>query len=219
MGFGMNKWVYKQRPRKFFSKERKPVADTLTKQEHSNIYTNDHPQLTGRLNEKKSAEELKEARFEQKVRKIYRIIIYAAVLVCAIFIFVNYQKNKESKQAARQARFEMIKEREKREKAKFHQITYEYGMNHIKKQDYKRAVKEFGNLINAMPNDPKVQKAYAKALYLQCLNDSIQCHKAALYYERIFNENKLDLDRKRLAEIYIHLAMFEKADSVLSIKW
>ena len=75
MGFGMNKRVYKQRPRKFFSKERKPVADTLPKQEHSNVYNSDNPQLTGRLNEKKSADEIKEARFEQSVRKIYRIII------------------------------------------------------------------------------------------------------------------------------------------------
>ncbi len=85
MGFGLNRWVYKQRPRKFFSKERKPIADTLPKYESGSIFNSDTPQLTGRLKEHKSAEDIKEQRFEQLSNKVYRIIIYSAVLNTAAF--------------------------------------------------------------------------------------------------------------------------------------
>ncbi len=217
MGFGLNKWVYKQRPRKFFSKERKPVADMLPKHETRSIYDSDTPQLTGRLNEHKSEDELKDERFTQLTNKIYRIIIYSAVLITAAYIAVNYHNNSENREAKATARFEKLKAREKNEIAKGRQMYYEYGEYHIKNGDYKRAVNEFRGLIELTPTDTKALEAYANALYLYCINDSMECENALKQYQRLTKIKFKPSHQQRMANIYIHLNQFEKADSILNI--
>lgn len=216
MGFGLNKWVYKQRPRKFFSKERKPVADTIPKHETRSVYSSDSPQLIGRLKEQQSEEEIKEKEFVRRTNKIYRIIIYCAVLFLVIYIAVNYHKSKDSRQKAAQARLEMLKERKRQEIANSLQMRYDYGQNYIQNQDYKRAVNEFRSLVDVAPNDTRALDAYANALYLNCLNDSMNCDQALIQYQRLIKHRPTNKYQQRLSEIYIHLGLYEKADSVLN---
>lgn len=216
MGFGLNKWVYKQRPHKFFSKERKPIADTLPKHESGSIFNSDTPQLRGRLKEHKSAEELKEQRFVQLTNKVYRIIIYIAALITSVYIAVNYHANRESREAAAKARFEKLKAREKNEMSKSRQMYYEYAQYHIKNGDYKRAVSEFRSLVDLTPTDTKAIEAYANALYLFCINDTMECEQALVQYQRLIKRNFKPDYQQRMSNIYIHLNQFEKADSILN---
>ena len=216
MGFGLNKWVYKQRPRKFFSKERKPIGDTLPKHNTGGVFNNDNPQLTGRLNEQQTAEEIAEKQFTRRTNIVYRIIIYLALFAFTLFVIMNYNSSKESRQAAAQARFDMIKEREQQEKARSYQLIFDYGMNNLNQQDYKRAIKEFEHFITLQPHSIKGKEALANALYHYCMEENMDCKKALVQYKKLNQLTSKIFYQQRTVEIYMHLGMYEKADSVLN---
>jgi len=216
MGFGLNKWVYKQRPRKFFSRERKPVGDTIPKHENNSVYNTDKPQLTGRLNEHQSADEIADKSLTKRTNKIYRVIIYCTLLAITLIAIVNYNKKNESRQASAQARYEKVIAREKQEEVDAYKLIYDYGMNSLEKKDYKSAIKEFEHLVYVQAHDLKANITLANALYLYCIEENKECDRALLQYKKLSQLNNTSLYQQRTVDIYMHLGLYEQADSVLN---
>ncbi len=56
-GFGLQKWIYRQRPRRPFSKDRKAHGDTIPKMEHSHAFGKDGVSLSALSKKELSPEE------------------------------------------------------------------------------------------------------------------------------------------------------------------
>lgn len=81
MGFGMQKWIYTQKPKKLFSKEKKIYGDHLDKLPHSNQFNNQ----SGLAYEKeKLVAEIENSNKTETVRKRRLLVIslISALILC-----------------------------------------------------------------------------------------------------------------------------------------
>ena len=91
MGFGMQDWIFKQRPRKPFSKVRKPSVDTIHRDSWNDL------NIEGRTSKnievaRKSKQELLQKIHSRWIRgKIVNILILTSIFSIIILLLIRYK--------------------------------------------------------------------------------------------------------------------------------
>ena len=216
MGFGLQKWIYRQKPRKPFTKSNKPVGDTF----EATGYAKDELIISGR----KSAhvEEIDE-RLHERVERIESrrrasiingsLIIIALLILLGVIIYKSTHYDDIEIPKTEPIKVKTVEET----KAEAYQMILDYGNSFIKKKDYEKAIIEFKQAIKLYPYREEARIGLANAYYFLCIDLNLECEEAIRQYSNLLKKNPDSEEylRKR-AEIYTHQKEFEKADSDLN---
>ncbi|MCU4174633.1 tetratricopeptide repeat protein [Carboxylicivirga sp. N1Y90] len=214
MGFGMQKWIYSIKPRRPFSKDRKPIGNTLDKHEHVNAYTKDSIKLSGRINEDITEEEEKQSTILTRYRLLFRYAagIFAIALFIGFALDFNIKKNDYA--AKQELRREKIKLRESLEIEKAYQIILYSGNNHLKHKEYDQAITQFEQLVLMSNEKVEAKEALVNVLCISCMHKGLHCDKAIKELVLLYEKDQHPKYAKQLIELYKHLGQFEKADEL-----
>ena len=175
MGFGMQNWIFRQRPRRAFSKDRKPTGDTIPR-----LVTKEF-NISGRAQKNPEQIEQNKRYYLGRIRKrsikdkIVSALILAAIFL-SVFLLYKYQPWK---------RFEVSKEDlilaqqrvEKRKKAAF-DMTLSYGNRKLVDGEIESAIKEFEHALKIFPNSLEAMVGLAKSYLMDCETNRNNCEKA-----------------------------------------
>lgn len=215
MGFGMQKWIYTSKPRKPFSKDRKGFGNTIPKLQTKNIF--DHKtQISGKILEHKTPEEKIQEQNLKRKQKTFRFILLIAVVTIISIISVNYFRGENVRWENRNNKLRNYRTRIEKEKEKAYLMIKANADKQLKLKNYASAINEFKQLTVLKPNGIKEKKALANVLYLACMEQNIECDWAIYVNNQLSKTSDISFYLNRLADIYIHLGEYEKADEVLN---
>jgi hypothetical protein len=150
-GLGMQSWIYKMRPRKPFSMERKPSFSALPN--HKRTFA-----LTLKTNEN---------RFETGLVTIFVALLL--VFIISIFSIESYEHFK--------IQTALVNKQEK----KFNNEAFTFFMNsgkgRLKHNNIIGAYSEFNLAFNIYPQDEELNKILIETLSILCENDNKYCTK------------------------------------------
>lgn len=175
MGFGMQNWIFRQRPRRAFSKDRKPTGDTIPR-----LVTKEF-NISGRAQKNPEQIEQNKRYYLGRIRKrsikdkIVSALILAAIFL-SVFLLYKFQPWK---------RFEVSKEdlilaqqnAEQRKKAAF-DMTLSYGNRKLVDGEIESAIKEFEHALKIFPNSLEATVGLAKSYLMDCETNQNNCEKA-----------------------------------------
>ncbi|WP_289056078.1 hypothetical protein [uncultured Carboxylicivirga sp.] len=216
MGFGLQKWIYSQKPRKAFSKDRKPIGNTIQNHETKGAFNDDTIHLIGRLKEKHTETEKRRIRILNKYSGMLKAILISFAGLILLLGAINFGLNKESQEKAQVARQKMINKRIKKEEQRAFNLVLEYGQNHLRNKEYELAIKEFEQLTINNPDNITAKEALANALYFACIEKNIECDRALKIYDELKQIAIKEQYIQNVAAIYIHNGDFEEADIELN---
>lgn len=185
MGFGMQNWIFRQRPRRAFSKDRKPIADTV-----SRLATKEFS-IPGRT--QKSHEQINQNKkyYLDRIQKrsiknrIVSFIILAIIFI-SILVLYKYQPWK---------RFEVSKEdvliaqqEAQTQKKTVFDMALSYGNRKLIDGEIESAIKEFKHALKIFPSNPEARLGLAKSYLLDCKTNQNNCDKAKLILDNLIKE-------------------------------
>ncbi len=184
MGFGMQKWIYSQKPRKPFSKERTPGYDTLPG--HSNDEFSD-----GGLpsqNMESIDERISEGKFRIKSHwirnRIGDFIIASVIIVIIILVIIRFV----SQTGIWSSEDLSARQKAESETRRAYELSMEYGIGHFEKGEHDEAIVEFKNALRLYPQDNVALDALAATYYKLCLTENRYCNEAILSYNQLINK-------------------------------
>lgn len=222
MGFGLQKWIYTQRARRPFSKDRKPAGDLLT-YSHESDYFETKPfspsvKHEATIEDRERASNRIKLKFtDLKQKLLITRITYGLSIVIAIIIVILIFKNKEFIDRFIPNEKYTNTKKINEEKAKAFKMMLEYGDAYLKKKDYEKAIIEYKQAVKLYPENAEGEIALAKGYYYLCLDLDQDCDVAIKHYSNLiikYPDSKQYL--KIRAEIYTHLGEFNKADEDLN---
>lgn len=158
MANGLQKWIYNLKPRKPFSKERKPVGEVIP------VYKRE---FTLKRN------------YSQKNQRLKAILNLGLVAIVCFFIgYFIYNVNQHYKDVSNK-RKQFNKELEKNA----FPVLYNTGKECMVKGDFIRAKSEFELALKIRPNDVNTNKYYVQTLIILCKNGDIDCRKVFNHIE------------------------------------
>jgi tetratricopeptide (TPR) repeat protein len=185
MGFGMQNWIFRQRPRKPFSKERKPMGDTINfdKWDDLNIEgrTNRNPELA----EKDIEEHLQEISNRRIKGKIYSGIILLFIL-SLIIVFIKFKPWEKYKDKGQYFTEEHKKFEEENKQA--FQLSLNFGEEHFAKGEFELAEKEFITALKIFPENLEASVGLAKSYLQDCLAYQKNCEKAKSEIDKLIEK-------------------------------
>jgi len=175
MGFGMQNWIFRQRPRRAFSKDSKPTGDTVPR------FVTKEFNISGRAQKNPEQIEQNKRYYLGRIQKrSIKDKIVSALILAAIFLAISmlykYQPWK---------RFEVSKEAvilaqqnaEQRKKAAF-DMTLSYGNRKLVDSEIESAIKEFEHALKIFPNSLEAKVGLAKSYLMDCETNQNNCEKA-----------------------------------------
>lgn len=176
MGFGMQKWIYKQRPRKPFSQDRKPFCSTLPDHEYQNAYTDNNIKLSVRISDNELSEE---EIHDQKVLRRSKLFVRGTIITLAIGLFlglVSHFSFKEDNYFAKERiRQEKIQERQVIEHDEAYEILIKSGKRAMESRRYDRAINEFNQALRISHDHLESRELLVDALILSCSEEGKNC--------------------------------------------
>lgn len=176
MGFGMQKWIYKQRPRKPFSTARKKSNDTIIRNKRDSFVL---------VNRDKSFFISGFVRFLLGI-VIVLAFIFSIKKLLTTYPTSNYYYNHQ-----------VIKQ----EALNLH---FEYADYYMQNKDYGFASIEYLNILDKYPNNEKAIKGASKSLYLDCVIYNYNCNKAIDFFNQIIENQPTSNYYKMRADLFLH---------------
>ena len=175
MGFGMQNWIFRQRPRKAFSKERKSSGGEV------NYTGSDEMDIEGRTRKNAELAEKEKLEYLQKIskrnfkEKIFAAIIFLSVVsgIVLLIWLKPWHKIKYSDQYWMEDQVKINEEIRERFK-----LFMEYGDYFLENNEFERAGKEYGNALKLFPDDSAANVGFAKSYMQDCLLNHRNCDKA-----------------------------------------
>jgi hypothetical protein len=190
MGFGMQKWIYTQRPRKPFSKRRRVTGDTIEK------YTANELKIAGRTH-KSSTEKNRKIVLERIGRrsfnnKVVNICIAACIILLTILVLVELKPwaptvNNEQYHIEQQKILDG-------EKKKSFNLSMAYGKNYLNKGDLVLAKQEFYNALEIFPDNTEALEYLIKSYVKDCIQNEVDCEKARLVLDKLIEKEPENIE-------------------------
>lgn len=201
MGFGMQKWIYSQKPRKPFTKERTPGYDTLPT--HATDEFSDCGLPSQNM---ESIEERISTGKRRILRKWIRnrlgdLILAAIILAIVIWIVTRLS----SQIGIWSSDNQILRQKEEAEIRRAYTLSMEYGVIHIEKGEYEEAIREFKNAVRLKPKDTKALEALAGVYNTLCLRENRYCNDAILTYNLLIDMGKRGDNIRARNKIETHL--------------
>lgn len=179
MGFGLQKWIYSQRPRKPFKKRESTLGLEYIDIEQGRSFSKEGSFVPNPIGVEERIEETKRRyRINSKLEKIkyllYLLIISAIII--AIIINRNKPKTEQYKTTVNNNK-ENIKNALK--------LFIESGKDNLEWNNINSAIEEFERALNLEPNNIEALNYYVLALTIDCEQNNRNCEKAIETFERL----------------------------------
>jgi len=187
MGFGMQKWIYNQRPRKLFGKrENKGGFDSI-----DSLFSSKDLNIEGRtIQKKESREELlklvREKALKSKVLNTIIVVCLIVIMALLLYIFKPWSLQNSSNYIGQEER-KFVEE-----KIEAFNISMEYGKYNLSKKAYSLAINDFNNALSLFPENSEALIFLTKSYLNDCLTNNNNCENAILKVEELlirFPEN------------------------------
>jgi hypothetical protein len=173
-GLGMQKWIYRQKPRKFLSKDRKPTHDSIASEE---IKTDIN--LAGRTtkNEKKLDYEIetrlnkiRQENRNQKIKSFITLIVISSIIGIVIYAYVQNDGWKKTV-PLRSKNMEL-------NMGKAYEIAIDAGDDYRDFNEFEAALRQY-RLANRIFPDKYIPYLRIYSIYkIECLNYNKHCMRA-----------------------------------------
>lgn len=173
MGFGMQKWVYKMKPRRPFSKDRKPNLNEIKTTETKFILKKD------------------ESIFSQRIKAISTLVIFAMVIFA--FAYFAVQMLNKSKTSA-----ESIEKSRQNEKNDAFMVLFENGKRYLSNGNRDKAKSELELALNLKPENYSANIYFIYTLKSFCLAENKYCDKIIIHINKILKKYP---DRAEIIEL------------------
>ncbi len=215
MGFGMQKWIYKQRPRRPFSKERKSYCSTLPDHEYQNAYTDNNIKLSGRISDNELSEE---ELHEQKVLKRSKLFIRGTFITLAIGLFfglISHFSLKEDNYFAKErTRHEIIQKRQAFEHDEAYKLLIKSGKIAMENRRYDSAIKEFDQALKISHDHLESRELLVDALIHSCSEEGKNCDRAINESKFLYEITQSSRHKENLRLLYLHLGLFQEVEDL-----
>ena len=210
MGFGLQKWIYTQKPRKAFSRDRKNIGDGIYTHSTKNL------NISGRsiqdvevINERIAANR---KRFNAKriENRIFNLLTALVALIVLIFVLSQFFFTDNSPVHSAQRN-------PKANKIQLANLAFEYADNYLNNGDYDLAIKEFNTVLSIDSANKEARKGLARTYYMSCFEHSLNCDLAIKQYSILISMDSTMSFFKARAELYIHSGEIELAEKDLEI--
>lgn len=164
-GFGLQKWIYKQKARKPFTNSRKSISENSSFSDKFNL-------ATGSLDKEETLKRIK----KRKIIDLLTIIVFISVLVSVSFFFASYflKYEKELEQ------YELINIEGRALES--YRILINSGQNYFEAENYVSAAYEF-ELAYKIKKEAKIKLKLIKCYNELCNNNNVYCTKLKNIYE------------------------------------
>lgn len=159
LGFGLQKWIYKQKPRKPFSKERKPIADST--QSYHNEFD---------LKRDLSYD-------NKKLKAVITLLILAAFVWGAVILLKRAESHTTEYNKEIQATID-------RKETEHFNVLFKSGKSYFDSKNLESAKSEFELALKIKPNSISLNKYYLSTLLLLSEKDSAYSEIALKYINR-----------------------------------
>jgi tetratricopeptide (TPR) repeat protein len=173
MGFGLQKWIYRQMPRNAFSKERKLEYDSISKNHHD---FSPKPAIKPTKNKQKA------------LVSIGILLILISFSVYLISTFYKYSHNRKNTTEI---------ELKKIEKQAF-KVLCNSGIVYFERQNWSKAKAEFELALKLEPDDLKLNLYFAQTLLWLCKSEKQKCTEAIEYLNSISSKHPKNENIKKL---------------------
>jgi|GEM_PF-2383060 len=215
MGFGLQKWIYTQKSRRPFSKNRLPVGDII---ENTGIQK-DSINVEGRTSAHVEEIDKNLNIISERISIRRKIgIFHGYLIIISLIVFVSILAIKIIQFNHRLAPLEKKSEKEIiEEQAKAFQMMIDYGDTYLKKKDFEKAISEYKQAVLLYPDKLTGEILLAKGYYLMCINSNQSCDTAIMHYSKLIEKYPDSTQYYKIrAEIYSHMGDFENADKDLN---
>lgn len=208
LGFGLQKWIYTQRPRKPFSKEMKSSCNTISQAELKGF--------DNLMSDSGNTDALDKKIQERSKRMDERRIVGALVglLFLAILVFMLYISFSGFSNAIKRSpeSVKLAKEQVKKDNELAFDLALKSGTNRLANGQYDLAIKELERALRLKPSDVDAERALAEAYNMTCLKSNKNCDKGIKVYTKLIAiDSSITLILKRY-QIYLHTNNYDAAD-------
>jgi len=189
MGFGLQKWIYSQKPRKPFKKRESTLGQEYIDTERNfSIEGSFVPNPNGV--EERIENSKKRNRLKSKLEKIQSIIFLIMFFFLAIIIIIyirkpTYNNNQEG--------VIIIDEEYNKEIQRDINLFIKTGKDNLEWNYINSSIEEFERALKLDPNNIEALNYYVLALSIDCEQNNKNCDKAMEFYEKIksIDESKI----------------------------
>ncbi|MCK9451163.1 MAG: tetratricopeptide repeat protein [Bacteroidales bacterium] len=175
MGFGLQNWIFRQRPRPAFSKDRKPTGDTIPRLDTKEF------SIAGRTQKNPEQIEQNKRYYLDSIRKrsIKEKIVSSIILITILLsVFLLYKHQPWKKYEVSNEDLILAQQRAEQQKKAVFEMTLSYGNRKLLGGEIESAIKEFEHALKIFPNSMEASEGVAKSYLLDCETNQNNCEKA-----------------------------------------
>jgi len=190
MGFGMQKWIYTQRPRKPFSKQRRDAVDVHER------YSVNETNISGRTRISPTDQDIKlvldRIRKNSIKGKLINLLLAIAFIVLSVVILIKFEPWKSHKRSEHALMEEQKQALE--EKIEIFNTFLAYGKYHLDKGETGMAIQEFHKCLDVFPDNMEALEYLTKTYMLNCVSMEIDCEEAMVYIDKLIEKDPDNMD-------------------------
>ncbi|MGE0079466.1 MAG: tetratricopeptide repeat protein [Bacteroidales bacterium] len=178
MGFGLQKWIYSQRPRKPFKKRESPLGHEYIYIEQGRTFPAEGSFAPNPIGVEERIEESKKRyRINSRLEKFKYFIFFIMFLTSIIAIIVNKNRPK--------IEHEVITNINKENNRNALKLFIETGKYNLEWNNLNSAIEEFERALYLEPNNIEALNYYILALTIDCEQNNRSCDRAIEFFERL----------------------------------
>ena len=180
MGSGLQRWIYTQRPRKFFSKERTNPGSSF------DIGADSGTKVAGRAGDKKAARERVDRYFEQsRLARETGILVLAAIVFLlgwlAYTIYTSPNPEISQDEHLHTRHLEKIRQQNAEERQNAYLLLLQSGDEHFRNRQFEWAIGEYTKAAGIFPEAAEPMARIANSYKYLCEYYGQDCEKVELY--------------------------------------
>lgn len=180
MGLGLQRWVYSQKPRKFFSKDRTNPGSSF------DIGSDSGAKVAGRAGDPKEARKRVNRYFElsRQARAIGSVVLAAIALLLGWLAYAIYSTPAPEyihDEHLRARRLEAVQQRNAEERQNAYLLLMESGNEHFRKREFEWAIEEYTKAGRIFPKAEAPTIGIARSYKYLCEYYGQSCAEAEAY--------------------------------------
>ncbi len=182
MGFGMQNWIFRQRPRRAFSKKRKSFGDTVPRKVAKDFYISGRTQKDPVYGDQDKIYYLGRIRNRLFKDKIISLLISLILLSIGVALYI-YQPWKHFQISNEEFIAQQIKAIQ--EQREIFQMSVDYGNYYLASGEIASAINEFKHALKIFAENQEANEGLARAYLEDCLTNDKNCENASVLLDSL----------------------------------
>lgn len=174
------KWIYTQRPRKFFTKERTNPGDSFE------TGTDSGTKVAGRAGAPKEARQRVDRYFEEarRARAVGSFALLGIALLLGWLAYTFYSSNAQEyrqDEHLKARQLEALRQQQAEERQNAYLLLMDSGDAHFQKREFEQAIEEYSRAVRIFPDAREPLIGVARSYQYLCEYYEQHCKEAELY--------------------------------------